>query len=392
MPAEFESYRKKEFLCREEIADVFFNGETREHARFSVKAWLDAHQITRVTRVVKEVSTQPRQWVQFADLEASVVSQLPKDLLARPQGKKYSELLFLTEGKALRGPFSDIGVLFAQVSYASIASCLRGAGGCGRSIFESYGFANPDGTPIKVNTHQFRHWLNTLAQLAGVSPIDIAIWSGRKSVAQNEVYNHITQEQRLERLRSQVGDQNKAVGALSTLPKVIPIARADYAAAKIPTAHVTDFGYCVHDFSFEPCQLHRDCLSCNDHVCVKGDKGAEARLSLKLEETARLLGEARSALSQEEYGADRWVEHNASVLERLVALKSVLEDPSIENGAIIQLSNPTAPSRLKDALDSRVRLELPKVKGALKHEQETTRRIEIIKGEQASKGSKGAKP
>lgn len=391
LPNDCAYLRGKKMVSVDDISLLFYGVQDDLNAYNSLTLWLKNHGVKPVKRRKMTDNQNHRIEYDFKEVEASVLAELPKDLLTRPSGRKYSEMLFIAEGLAFRGAWSGVRVLFCQISYTSIHNVLGGGTKSGsKSIFDLYGFSNEDGSPIRINTHQFRHWLNTLAQLSGVSQIDIAMWSGRKNVVQNEVYNHITPEQRLERLRSQVGDRTKASGALSSMPKVIPIKRAEYAAAKIPTAHVTDFGYCIHDFSFEPCQLHRDCLSCNDHVCVKGDKAAEDRLGLKLEETKRLLAEAEAAMGAEEYGADRWVEHNKAVLERLVALSGILADPSIENGAIIQMSNPNAPSRLKEAIASRVKMELPKSKGVLIHEQENAKRVEKIKSEKASKG-KGSK-
>lgn len=105
-----------------------------------------------------------------------------------------------------------------------------------------------------------------------------------------------------------------------------------------------------------PCQLHRDCMSCNEHVCVKGDKAAEERLAAKIAETRRLLDSARQAMQDEEFGADRWVQHNDEVLKRMQALLALLHDPAVAPGALIQMNNPDAPSRLREALESRVRL------------------------------------
>lgn len=371
----------------EDLSQLFYGIRDDLNSYNSLTLWLRNHGVKPVKRRKMADNQNHRIEYSFDEVEASVLAELPTDLLTRPSGRKYSEMLFLTEGLAFRGAWSGVRVLFCQISYTSIHNVLGGGlRGGAKSVFDVYGFKNEDGSPIKITTHQFRHWLNTIAQLSGVSQIDIAMWSGRRNVAQNEVYNHITPEQRLERLRSQVGEKSKATGALSALPVVIPIKRADYAAAKIPTAHVTDFGYCIHDFSFEPCQLHRGCLSCNDHVCVKGDQAAEGRLALKLEETKRLLAQAQAAMGEEEYGADRWVEHNLAVLERLEALRGILADPGIENGVLIQLSNPNATSRLKETLASRVRLDLPKTEGVLIREQENARRVEKIKSEKASKG------
>lgn len=387
LPPGTEHLRDKEILTYREVNAIFYGGDFDKNRRSSLNGWMAGNNIPVSTVSLTETERRQhktsgrkpgeRHLVRFADLEASVLKCLPSGFPHRLDGWRYSELLFITEGVGLRGAWSDIRVMFSPISYTSILTALGGGKGS-LSIFDLYGFSNPDGSPIRLNTHQFRHWLNTLAQLAGMSQLDIALWSGRKNIAQNEVYNHITPEQRLERMRQQVGDKSLATGQLSSMPKVIPIKRADYLAAKIPTAHVTDFGYCVHDFSVAPCQLHRDCLFCNDHVCVKGDLAAEERLQDKLEETRRLLDAAKDALDEEEHGADRWVQHNTEVLARLSALRDVLQDPAIANGAIIQLANPDAPSRLKDALESRVRLEQPYPNGVPANAKSNAARIEKI--------------
>lgn len=45
------------------------------------------------------------------------------------------------------------------------------------------------------SSHQPRHLLNTLAQRAMLSDIEIAFWSGRKNVEQNNVYDNRTWEE-----------------------------------------------------------------------------------------------------------------------------------------------------------------------------------------------------
>lgn len=60
-------------------------------------------------------------------------------------------------------------------------------------------------------------------------------------------------------------------------------------------------------------------------------------------ETEYLLEQAREALSDEEYGADNWVKHQAKTLERVNALLSILEDPSVAPGARIRLDLNNAP-------------------------------------------------
>ena len=47
---------------------------------------------------------------------------------------------------------------------------------------------------------------------------------------------------------------------------------------------------------------------------------------------------AREALSGEEFGADTWVAHQTKTLERINTLLSIMEDPSVSEGARIRLN------------------------------------------------------
>jgi integrase len=96
-----------------------------------------------------------------------------------------------------------------------------------------------------LTTHQPRHYLNTIAQKASVPQADIALWSGRKSLAQNAVYDHETAEELVERFRSK---------STSGAKRLIPVDDQEtWTAAQIKeTAHTTPFGWCTHLFAKAP--------------------------------------------------------------------------------------------------------------------------------------------
>ena len=48
-----------------------------------------------------------------------------------------------------------------------------------KSIFEQLGYTEPDGSPIKLTTHQARHFQCTLAERGGMAQDDLAKWAGR---------------------------------------------------------------------------------------------------------------------------------------------------------------------------------------------------------------------
>lgn len=135
------------------------------------------------------------------------------------------------------------------------------------SIFTRFGYAEDDGTPINMNTHSLRHYLNMLAQMGGMSDVEIAIFSGRKDVAQNRAYDHMTSDE----VQAPVS-QAIASGFMANLvdkPSKHIILRSRF-SGRVPQPPTTAFGWCVHDFASEPCPMYRDCINCEEQECVKG--------------------------------------------------------------------------------------------------------------------------
>ena len=222
------------------------------------------------------------------------------------------------------------------------------------SIFTRLGFDEPGGSHIKVTTHQFRHYLNTLAQAGGMSRLDIAKWSGRKDIRQNAAYDHVTPDQMLQKIRDAIGDESLMFGPLAEIPKKTLIPRDEFARLMVPTAHITDLGFCVHDFTMSPCQLHRDCIHCENLVCVKGDEEKTRRLRQHLEDARELLRKAETAVGQGYAGSDRWLEHHKSTVERLIQLCSIMDDPNVPIGSVIQMSPPLGTVNIEESSRSKL--------------------------------------
>jgi hypothetical protein len=121
------------------------------------------------------------------------------------------------------------------------------------------------------------------------------------------------------------------------------VSRSEFGGLGLKAAHTTEYGWCAHDFASEPCQLYRDCINCEEQECIKGNEQKEANLRQLQAETKYLLGQAREALSDEEYGSDVWVNHQRKTLERIDSLLAILEDPSVPVGARIRLDAGNAP-------------------------------------------------
>ena len=179
-----------------------------------------------------------------------------------------------------------------------------------------------------------------MAQAGGLSQLDIAKWSGRKNVKQNAAYDHVTPGQMIQKIRDAIGDESTMFGPLAELSKKTLIPRDEFARLVVPTAHTTELGYCIHDYTMSPCQVHMDCINCRDLVCVKGDAEKERRLRIQLDEAIYLLRQAEEATKEQYYGSDRWLDHHTSTVERLSELLSIIDNPAVPMGAVIQLSPP----------------------------------------------------
>jgi len=350
---DLEYLRATEFLTMEDVGHILWvkNGEDKGQA----KLWCKGKNIV----TVKEKDGR-KQLARFSDIESAVIAMLPAGFpfLNKEIGLKYSEALLINQKNAFHANRVTYRCVIEAVTVDKVNERLGTGSQHGKkSIFERLGLVSADGSPLEVTTHLFRHYLNTIAQAGSMSDIDIAKWSGRKDVNQNAAYDHTSSSQRVANLREALGDSSKMVGPLSEIPKYIPIRRDEFAQLVIPTAHTTDFGMCIHDYSMIVCQVHTDCINCHEQVCVKGDKKKMEWARKKLDEAELLAARAKKDLSEGIFVAERWYDHHMLTLERLRQLNQIYDNPDIADGAFIQLSIPEMPSRLQQAADARSLLE-----------------------------------
>ena len=231
------------------------------------------------------------------------------------------------------------------------------------SIFERHGMS-VDKSSKKLTSHQFRHLLNTMAQRGGMSQADIAHWSGRTSIEQNRVYDHLSEFEVVEMIKrhdpvlktDSVVDSN-----LKLLADKVPMTRQEFDLLLVPTAHVTEYGYCVHDFVMAPCQRFRDCLNCSEQICVKGDRRL-ARMQERLMQVNALVERASSEIANGTAGADRWFETHQLTQQRLAQLIEVMQSAQVPDGTLIRLRANQEFSPVRRALRKRS-LALPPADG-----------------------------
>jgi hypothetical protein len=330
LPASLEYLRDKKTLNAEELAQVVFATPTTEAG---IGNWVYRQQIKRRTPRRVRVAAD----YAFADVEAAVIKMLPRGFpfVNEKIGLKYSHAL-LCHLRGLRN--SSTATYRGAVELIGISDVLRliSAQKDKVSIFERFDYVERDGTPIRVRTHQLRHYLNTLAQAGGLSQLDVAVWSGRADIHQHAVYDHVSDRDALAVLDENTRDDRHVPATLAVRRKAVLIKRDEFERLQVKTAHTTEFGFCVHDFAMLPCQLHMDCLNCDEHLCLKGDKVRNENLRQWRDETKALLAHSQAAESDGIEGADRWTQHQTRTLTRVEQIIEVYEDQTVPNGAVIQ--------------------------------------------------------
>jgi hypothetical protein len=305
----------------------------------------------------------------FEDVEAFILTLLPNGFpIADPSnGMRYSELLTVVR----RNEFGEVGTgawrcMIAPLKYTNIQGNFNNPHNKG--IFFRLGLCSEE-EPISIKTHQLRAYLNTLAQTGGLSEVEIAAWSGRKDIRQNRAYDHRKPEDVL----TAIMRRRKKSSATSLAVRVNePVSRSLELGSE-NHGHITELGFCEHDFSSSPCTMFMDCLNCTKHVCIKGvDPRHLERIDQSLIHAARNLQEAQRAVEQEFDGAAEWVVAHKETISRLEQLRAILMDSSIADGSVIRLSKSGRYSAVEQAMYDQGLLTLnnevshsPMVSGAL---------------------------
>jgi hypothetical protein len=212
----------------------------------------------------------------IGDIEKALLRRRkPLVVLSKPNGAKQmlSESLCVMFRNQFHASFATLTFLAESVGFSQIAGAL-GRSHDASSVFSRHGITESDGSPMHVNTHAFRHWLNTLADQGGLTDIELARWMGRRDLSQNEAYKHGTVAQRVAWAQEMIREGRLHGPVAETYHSMRdPIEKEQFLKTFVDVAHFTPFGVCTHDFALEPCKYHLNCLSgCSEYLRTKGDQ------------------------------------------------------------------------------------------------------------------------
>ena len=289
----------------------------------------------------------------FESLETFVLQKIqPRFPIVDPETDlKYSDALFCLPRNIQSADEATFWNIPFWVNYNSIVTALSGQtrdGKRGPTVFSRNGLVNPKTRkPWTVTTHQFRHLLNTLAQGKYLGQALIAFWSGRKSISQNQAYDHVPQEVFIEAwhlMEEQSGVDIKVTGTLDqkaaerSLKEVITYKEA--LRLELGAIHVTRYGLCRHNFALTPCPKDKNCIDCGENIFVAHDVRMveEADFQIKVHQNA--VKSCLKALEEEEPGVERWLHIHEYKLERWIMALNLMTNEDTPAGTIVSLPPP----------------------------------------------------
>jgi hypothetical protein len=211
------------------------------------------------------------------------------------------------------------------------------------SAFERHEVHDAEDLPFRMNTHMFRHWLNTLAQLGGIDQTLIARWSGRKDIGQNAEYDHVSGIKLAEITRKLMAD-DQMIGHLADLHRQLePVARDEFRTTVIATAHMTEIGMCLNDWTTSPCPEFGSCAACTECAVKKGDVEAIVRARALRDDTAWMIERTIAEIDDGTADASNHLRGQQDMLAGLDRILAVHEDPAIPDGILVQPNSTSRP-------------------------------------------------
>ena len=221
-----------------------------------------------------------------------------------------------------------------------------------RTIFQRMGYKDEDCSEISLTSHQLRVWLSTNAERGGMDTWLLARWAGRARINDNRHYDLRTQDER-EKQAKRVMEFTERPTALQAIKLNLPVSYKDLGLNRIGIADVTEYGMCTHDYAMSPCTKGGECMSCKEHVCIKGMPNTLERIIRLEEQVNSQFTKAKNDDSENIFGADRWVTHLGWKLAHIRTQRQRLESEDTPEGAILWIPPEHDPSPVKRALEQR---------------------------------------
>lgn len=267
-------------------------------------------------------------WMRREDVERHLVEEcgpLVAHDLGNGEVQRLSETLLIFRRGFLNTMRSGVSPVFVEtLNDAQLYKWLNGQES-GRkpapSIFERFGQREPDGTEIHLRPHGPRHWLNTIANKAGMTALQITLWMQRSDPVHTLYYLHDQAD--LADLNREGIAEGTIEGPAARTYRRLPAGRREQYLESIRQAHKLKDGYCTADTVTDGCTVKKICEICAKHTRTRGSA---------IEREARMRKRDQVALALDVYAGAAQNGHRVHprltslYSEHLMALNGILQE------------------------------------------------------------------
>lgn len=217
----------------------------------------------------------PKAWMDRADIEKHLVEEcgpLVVHDLGNGETQKLSDTLLIHPRGLLNTQRASASPVFVEaLTDGDLHKWLNG-NPSGRkpkpSIFARFGLREPDGSEVKLRPHSPRHWLNTIANKAGMTALQITLWMQRSDPVHTLYYLH-DQADLADLNREGIAD-GLIDGPHRKRYQKLPKSRRELYLRGLEQAHKLRDGYCTANTVTEGCPVKKICEICALHTRTKG--------------------------------------------------------------------------------------------------------------------------
>ncbi len=330
LPDHIAHLREKEFVSTKEAMHI--TGKTTKHSLFYLMNTI------KIKSVAKE-NTPGR--YSFVEIEKKLLEKTPLpesfpyvDPLHNENQLKFSDALYTAPKNAISYRATTVPYMFEIIKDSQIRQKFTSKAET-TNIFSRHGITTADGRAIHLNSSSIRHLLDALKQHMGVDEKTRAREAGRKDIHHNHDYNKLTEKD--------FDEKAKELGIIANIEKNwkpnSPVKFEEFLKMNFPNVHLTEYGFCAHDWAQSLCPKYGDHILCTDHYYVKGAMPEKEQMLRKLQIELEPLVEDSYELNEDGMLVlDRWGENKEELLKVLDKIIEILDDPKIKPGLVFSLT------------------------------------------------------
>lgn len=276
----------------------------------------------------------------LARQSASNLWQQVKDVTV---AERLEDMLFVTQFQRHHSVKRAEEWSFTLITHTQFTDYLSGRPELGmQSIFERKNMMF-EGQPVRLTSHQFRHFLSTMLELCDtVSDIEVARYFGRKYMGDNETYDHTNKTKLVmdaaDDILASTGISKEQAKEAAIIFTMVDRDEALDTIGDLTTTLITAIGMCRHDYNDSPCGKHYACLrGCAEYFRVKGNQREIAEVVRIRDQQIQHVAAAKEAVAKEFHGSNNWLKSHEELLLGCEVALAIEADGAVAVGERVQI-------------------------------------------------------